>query len=86
MPSSHEPGPEPTPIEYKRWRHKERAYLVEVFQVLNFRGKHGYHTVVVVERKGARSTSWPAKTFLKLFEPYGRRMKRKSRWERLREA
>lgn len=72
----------PIPIEYKRWRHKERGYLVSVLQVHNHKGHHGYHTTVVVERKGeARHISWPARRFLQDFEPKGRRVQRRSRWD-----
>lgn len=80
------PAPEPDPIkiEFKKWKHRERGYIVSVTEVRNFRGKHGYHTVVVVERKGEPALrSWPAKTFLRTFEPYGRRLKIRSRWARL---
>lgn len=88
MPTPHEvarmngPESEPVKIDYKRWKHKERGHIVEVFQVLNFLGKHGYHTVVVVEEQGKpRRVTWPAKTFLRIFQPYGRRMRRLSRWD-----
>lgn len=77
----------PVKIEYKRWRHKTRAYTVEVFQVENFRGKHGWFTMVSVIRKGeSKMTSWPSGSFLKEFEPYGRRLKRKTRYARLMEG
>ena len=80
------PVAEPLQIEYKNWRHKERRYWVVVVEVLNFRGKHGFNTSVVVEHKGLTGTrSWPAKVFLETFEPMGRRMRRKSRYDLLRD-
>jgi hypothetical protein len=80
------PDEEPPKIEFRRWRHKERGYIVEVEQVTNYRGKHGYLTVVVLKRSGmVKSTSWHATTFLKAFTPISRRIRRKNRWELLRE-
>ncbi len=78
------PSPEPVKIEYKRWRNKDKGYIVEVFEVRNFSGKHGFHSVVVTEREGTeRRVSWPARTFMRVFEPCGRRLRRLSRWERI---
>ena len=80
-------GFEPIEIKFKRWRSKEHGYLVEVVEVLNYRGKHGVITRVVVERKGmTRRNSWLGWTFLNAFTPVGRRTRRKSRWERIRKA
>jgi len=80
------PDAEPVKIEFKRWRHKDRGYIVEVEKTVNYRGKHGYLTIITTKRKGvAKRTSWYAATFLKAFVPVSRRLRPKSRWELLKE-
>lgn len=75
---------EPIRIDYKRWRHKDRGYIVTLVSVLNYKGKHGYLTSVTVQQKGAsRPAVWPGETFVRTFEPAGRRIRRLTRWQRL---
>lgn len=74
---------EPVKIAFKRWRHKGRGYIVHVVSVLNYQGKHGFFTSVSVQQKGHRPTTWPAETFLRTFEPAGRRIRKLTRWQRL---
>lgn len=79
----------PTEITHKRYTSKLHGYVVTVRSVRNFRGAHGYHTVVEVEgsltdKKAV--VSWPALTFLRDFKPRGRKLRIKTRYERLREA
>jgi hypothetical protein len=77
------PSAEPVRIEYPRWRHKERRYVVRVEGLQNFRGALGYVTVIRVSRKGYRNAEWPAQTFLETFEPVGRKWRMKNRWDRI---
>jgi hypothetical protein len=80
------PSPEPIAIEYKRWRHKASGYEVTFVGIRHWEGKHGVFSEVTVQgsrwKKDQRVT-WPAKTFLRVFEPVGRKFRVKSRWERL---
>lgn len=65
----------PVEIPYKRWRHKARGYVVNVIEVSNTLGNHGYLTYVRVEGKGQkpRIKTWPAQAFLEAFEPVVKR-------------
>lgn len=73
---------EPVEIPYKRWRHKEKGYTVNVIQVSHTLGKLGYLTMVRVECKGLPPASWTAATFLKTFEPVVKR-KVPTRYQRI---
>jgi hypothetical protein len=74
----------PTPIEYKRWKHLSKGYIVEVFEVHHHLGKKGYYTSVTVTQDGKPHLSrWPSSAFLKAFRPVGRKLKIKSAFERL---
>lgn len=80
------PDDEPTAIEYKRWRNKRADYTVVVLAVHHSEGKHGWFSHVTV--LGSRTSKdkrvvWPAKVFLRTFEPIGRKIKIPSRWERI---
>lgn len=82
------PTPTPTEITHKRYTHKVQGYVVTVRSVRNYRGQHGFHTVVEVE--GSRLNkkaivTWPAVVFLRAFKPRGRKLRIKSRYERLRD-
>ena len=68
-----------TPIEYIRWKHKERGYIVRVTALANYRGKLGCLTVVTVARKGFRNVEWSAPLFIQTFTPLGRKRRVKSR-------
>lgn len=65
---------EPVEIEYKRYRNKRKGYTVEVTGVTHRRGTFGYHTTVHVRQPKGKACSWPAKTFLRTFEPVGRKI------------
>ncbi len=74
----------PTPIDYKRWRHLSKEYVVEVLEVHHYFGKNGYYTSVTVIQKGKPHLSrWPSSVFLKTFRPLGRKIRARSAWERL---
>lgn len=80
---------EPIRVPFKRWRHKARGFIVHVVSVVNYQGKHGYYTTVVVRANRASpvgvaaTMSWPGEKFLAAFEPAGRRIRRLTRWQRL---
>lgn len=77
---------EPIEIKFRRWTHREHNYAVTVINIRHFRGSHGLHTVVYVEGslRGPKTlASWPATAFLQAFRPRGRKLRVKSRWERL---
>lgn len=81
------PSDEPLAIAYKRWRNKQSDYEVIVTEVHHRRGEHGWFTHVVV--KGSKLSpdkrvTWPGKVFLRRFEPLGRKLRIRSRWERIR--
>lgn len=81
------PSEEPVEIEYAQWRSKRQGYEVEVLEVHHQpAAKWGYYSTVVV--RGTRTSrdkrvSWPAKVFLRGFEPVGPKLKVPTRWERV---
>jgi hypothetical protein len=78
------PSPEPVEISHKRWRSKRSKTIVEVVSVHHRQGKHGYYsTVTIFDLKRKRKVTWPAKTFLRVYKPIGRRLKIRTIWERL---
>jgi hypothetical protein len=80
------PSPKPISIEYKRWRHKASGYEVVFVGIRHWEGKHGVFSEVTVRGSRWKSdllVTWPGKTFLRIFEPIGRKFRIKSRWERL---
>lgn len=81
------PSEEPITIEYKRWRHKEATYDVIVLGVQHQEGEYGWFSHVIV--RGSRLSkdlrvTWPAKVFLRSFEPVGKKIKIWSRWDIIR--
>ena len=82
------PSKDPAEIEYKRWRSKRQGYVVVVLGVHHRRGEHGYFSTVLVQgsnRDKDKRVTWPAQTFLRTFEPLGRKLKIPTRWDRLKE-
>lgn len=78
------PSPEPIKIEYRRWKNKKRGYVVEVEGVHHSQGKYGWYATVKVREKGKEKVvTWPGRTFLRTFEPIGRKLRIPSSWERL---
>lgn len=66
------------PIKHKRWKHRERGYVVEVLGVTNL----GNNRTVKVDRthSAKKHRTWNQDAFLKEFEPIGRPMRHRSRW------
>jgi len=81
------PRRDPLTIPYKRWRNLRHRYLVEVVDVQSYSGKAlmTYRTVMVRRVKGHEERTWPAEVFLKTFEPVGRKLRKKTAWDRLQE-
>jgi len=78
---------EPIEIEYKRWRSKRQSYVVVVLEVHHKQSLKGYVSTVIVrgsQRDSKKRVSWPAATFLRAFEPLGRKLKIPTRYDRLR--
>lgn len=73
----------PVEIPYKRWKHKDKGYIVTVYGVRNYLGKHGYLSVVDFREKDGPERTMPATGFLKAFSPIGRKLKIKSWMERI---
>lgn len=84
------PSDEPVAIEHVRYRNKAAGYVVVVLEVHHHPAtERGYHSMVVV--RGSRTSKdkrvvWPAKVFLRQFEPIGRKVRLRSSWERLKKA
>lgn len=75
-----------TPIMYRRWRHRQLGYSIEVQSVDNYSGTEGSFSVVKVLGSNSSETrhmSWPIATFLATFEPLGRPMKNRNRWKHM---
>jgi len=71
---------------FYKWRHSTQGYLVEVLDVRNFLGKHGYYSTVLVRGTRQRQDStkvWSADLFRANFEPVGRKKKAKSALDRV---
>lgn len=76
---------EPIAVEYKRWRHKKRGYEVTVTSVQHFQTVDGWFALIRVREKSAtREKSWTSKVFFDTFEPLGRKLRIRTRWERIR--
>lgn len=73
----------PAEIGYKRYRSKHKGEIVTVVGVTHSQGKHGWYSTVSVRYKTGKRVSWPARVFLRAFEPVGRKMKVKTIWQRL---
>lgn len=71
-----------TPIEHNRWRSRAKGYVVTVTNVTHQHGPSGTVTFVTFKTR-TRSLSWSAVSFLRAFEPIGRKLRRRSIWERL---
>lgn len=85
-PQVQQPSDEPIAIDYKRWKSKRGDYVVVVQGVYHKEGKHGWYTQVAV--LGSRTSKskrvvWPARVFLRTFEPVGRKLRILTRWERI---
>jgi len=80
---------EPVEIEYKRWRSKRQSYEVVVLEVRHRQSPEGFLSTVIVQgsrQDPKKRVSWPASTFLRTFEPLGRKLKIPTRYDRLRKA
>lgn len=67
--------------QYIKWRHIRDGYSVEIANIQNFEGKHGFYTTITVKgTKHSRTKTqvWPADTFRSYFEPIGRKKKPKA--------
>ena len=73
-------------VPYRRYRHRESGYVVEVLSVEAHSGQAV--TFKTVRVKGTllnpeRETSWNLESFLQLFAPVGRKLRRKTAWDHL---
>lgn len=75
----------PVDIKFERWKHRSKGTIVTVYGVHNFRGKHGFYSVVEVCDKEQRIRQWPVTVFLRTFRPFGRK-KLKDGWDLIREG
>lgn len=83
MATTIQPQSGPIEIPYKRWRHKDRGYLVTVLEVHHRLGEHGWLTTVrVLCTDWPRPKSWPAQVFLNTFESVVKR-KVMTRYQRI---
>lgn len=80
------PKPDPRSVPYRRWRNLRHRYLVEVLDVHNYRGESGdYRTVTVRRVRGHEERTWSVDSFLRAFQPVGRKIRKKTAWDLLQE-
>jgi len=71
---------------YKRYRHKAHDYIVEVLGVQECSGKATTFKVILVRGSLASKTTratWHLEKFHELFKPVGKRLRERTRWDRL---
>lgn len=77
---------EPIDIQHVKWRHRTLGYRVTVMSRLNYSGKEGCYTDLLVKgtrRDPNKEVHWSGQLFLKMFKPVGKKTFPTSVWSTL---